>query len=72
VLIVISSGNRVAHIGRALGMKVILTERKGIPRDSVREGRVHFEEALKLGTVFMLTLPLEPSTWNLITAKEFA
>jgi glycerate dehydrogenase len=53
-------------------MKVTLAERKGLNHDDVREGRVYFEDALKSATVLMITLPLEPSTRNLISAKEFA
>lgn len=65
-------GNRVANIGRALGMKVIFAERKGLAHGAVREGRVQFEDALRSGTVFMITVPLEPSTQGLISAKEFS
>ena len=65
-------GTRVASVGKALGMKVILAERKGVSQNSVRSGRVYFEDALKSATVFIMTLPLEPSTRDLISAKELA
>ncbi|RDW78219.1 hypothetical protein BP5796_06071 [Coleophoma crateriformis] len=65
-------GNRVAKIGSALGMKVIFAERKGVPVEEVRSGRVEFVEACKTSTVIMLTCPLNASTKNMIGAAEFA
>ncbi|KAH8592298.1 2-hydroxyacid dehydrogenase-like protein [Bisporella sp. PMI_857] len=63
-------GNRVANIGRALGMEVIFAERKGVPASEVREGRTEFTEAIRISTVLVLTLPLAPSTLNLISTPE--
>lgn len=65
-------GNRVAGIGRALGMKIIFAERKGVPINEIREGRTEFLDAIKTSTVLMLTVPLSPSTLSLIGESEFA
>jgi glycerate dehydrogenase len=50
-------GNRVANIGRALGMSALIADRKGLPESSVRSGRASFEEALKRSTIIMITVP---------------
>ena len=67
----LSTGNRVATIGKALGMNVIIADRKGVPSTSIRSGRTDFITALKSSTVIILALPLSPSTTNLISAEEF-
>jgi lactate dehydrogenase-like 2-hydroxyacid dehydrogenase len=53
-------------------MNVLIADRKGISPGSVRPGRTDFITALKTSTVIILTLPLSPSTTNLISAPEFA
>lgn len=63
-------GKRVAEIGRALGMKVLISERKGAP-SSPREGRVSFDDCLRQGTVFIVTVPRNDSTLDMISDKEF-
>ncbi|TAQ85526.1 hypothetical protein B7494_g6144 [Chlorociboria aeruginascens] len=65
-------GNRVANIGRALGMTVLLADRKGIPDSAVRPGRTPFTTVLRTSTILMLTCPLSPSTLSLIAAPELA
>lgn len=67
-----SLGNRVANIGRALGMSIILAERKGVPDASIRPGRTSFEDTLKRSTVLMVTVPLSPDTESLISEAEFS
>ncbi|AKP72378.2 Putative 2-hydroxyacid dehydrogenase [Piscirickettsia salmonis] len=62
-------GCRVAEVARALLMNVVIAERPGQP---VRQGRVCFEEALKLADILSLHCPLTAETKNLIAAKEFA
>ena len=64
-----SPGNRVATIGKALGMTVLVADRKGT--SSVRPGRTDFTTALQTSTVIILTLPLSPSTTDLISSPEF-
>lgn len=51
-------------------MKVQFAERKGVPENQVREGRVSFDECIKTSTAFFLALPLSPETLNMISAKE--
>jgi glycerate dehydrogenase len=65
------TGSRVATIGKALGMNVLIADRKGVPSTSIRPGRTDFITALKSSTVMILTLPLSPLTTNLIGAEEF-
>ncbi|KAG0647397.1 2-hydroxyacid dehydrogenase [Hyphodiscus hymeniophilus] len=64
-------GARVANLGRTLGMKVLIAERKGVPATSVRPGRIEFTIALQTSTVIILTMPLSPSTANTISQPEF-
>jgi phosphoglycerate dehydrogenase-like enzyme len=49
-----------------------MAERKGIPTPAVRPGRTEFTTALQTSTVIILTLPLSPSTTDLISGPEFA
>lgn len=63
-------GNRVATIGRALGMPVIFAERKGVKENDVRPGRVEFFTALKQSTVVMITCLLNDSTRDMIGEGE--
>ena len=64
-------GQNVAAIGAALGMRVLVAERKGA--GSVREGRVGFEECLRSGTVFIVVVPSssDGSTRDLFGRREF-
>lgn len=55
-------------MAKALGMKVLIAERKCA--DPVREGRIAFQEALKAGTTFILTAPLDTSTRDMIGVTE--
>ncbi|KAK6397886.1 hypothetical protein LTR65_005134 [Meristemomyces frigidus] len=64
----VSEGQNVEKIGRALGMRVLIAERKGV--HAVRAGRVAFEDAIREGTLFIVVAPLEPSTRNMIAAPE--
>ena len=63
-------GKSLSQIARALGMQVILAERKGAA--AVRPGYVAFEEALAEADVLSLHCPLTPETHGLIGANEFA
>ena len=63
-------GKAMAQLGRAIGMEVIIAERKGAT--SVREGRKSFADVLRLSDVLSLHCPLTEETKNLIAAEELA
>lgn len=82
-----SLGKRIASLGRALGMKVLIASRKNagsggvLPTPartpdasspSTPEERVPFEDVLQQSTVLVLSLPRTPETTNLLSASEFA
>jgi glycerate dehydrogenase len=60
-------GQRIQTLAMALGMKVIIAERRG---QSPRADRVSFEEALRRSTVLILCLPRTPETVNMISTEE--
>lgn len=62
-------GGRVAELGRAFGMEVLLASRKGEP---AREGRVSFDEVMARSDVISLHCPLRPETQGMIGEAEFA
>jgi glycerate dehydrogenase len=62
-------GKSMAQLGRAIGMDVIVAERKNAA--TVREGRVAFGELLQWSDVISLHCPLTEETKNLIGAAEF-
>ncbi|KAJ5110807.1 hypothetical protein N7532_001342 [Penicillium argentinense] len=64
-------GKRVQALVSALGMKVLIAERKGMSGSDVREGRTEFNEALRKATVVILTTAKNPETIGLIGASEF-
>ena len=61
-------GKSMAQLGRAIGMDVIVAERRNAA--SVREGRVAFRELLQRSDVISLHCPLTEETKNLIGAGE--
>ena len=61
-------GQSMAQLGRAVGMNVIVAERKNAAE--VREGRVAFNEVLQRSDVISLHCPLTEETKNLIGAGE--
>lgn len=63
-------GRGVAAAARALGMRVLIAERKNAKE--VREGRTAFGETLAASDVITLHCPLSEETRNLIGAREFA
>ena len=63
-------GNKVAAIGKALGITVVFADRKGVKGDDVRQGRVEFFTALKQSTIVMVTCVLNESTRNMIGEEE--
>ncbi|OCK82033.1 glycerate dehydrogenase [Lepidopterella palustris CBS 459.81] len=70
-----SLGKRIAQLGIALGMTVLIAARKS-PTDpselppSNHEDRVPFDEVLRRSTVLVLCLPRTPETLNLISTSE--
>ncbi|KAF2719236.1 NAD(P)-binding protein [Polychaeton citri CBS 116435] len=63
-------GKNVERIAKALGMRVLIAERKDAT--TCREGRTNFYEALKQGTVFIVVAPLDASTKNMVSDAELA
>ncbi len=61
-------GRSMAQLGRAIGMEVIVAERKNAA--VVRADRVSFAEVLRLSDVISLHCPLTEETKNLIGADE--
>jgi lactate dehydrogenase-like 2-hydroxyacid dehydrogenase len=53
-------------------MTVLIADRKGVDASATRPGRTDFITALKTSTVIILTLPLSPSTTDLISTAEFS
>ncbi|KAF2466468.1 uncharacterized protein BDR25DRAFT_336604 [Lindgomyces ingoldianus] len=71
-------GKRIAKVGRALGMQILVAARKSpastpvLPPIGGHENRVPFEDVLRKSTVLVLSLPRSPETMNLISTPEFA
>jgi hypothetical protein len=61
-------GIAVEKIARALGMQVLVAERKGA--SNVRAGRTPFDEALRVATVFIFVTPLDETTRDMIGKGE--
>ena len=61
-------GKSMAQLARAVGMEVLIAERKNVP--DVREGRVTFRDVLRRSDVVSLHCPLTEETKNLIGAGE--
>ncbi|KAK3112201.1 hypothetical protein LTR53_011765 [Teratosphaeriaceae sp. CCFEE 6253] len=63
-------GKKIQSIGIALGMRVLVAERKHTP--DIRDGRVAFGQAFQEGTVFMAAAPLDATTQGMVGSPEFA
>lgn len=63
-------GQAVGKLARAVGMKLLIAERKGAT--SIRSERVLFDEVLKNSDVITLHCPLTDETRNLIDQQELA
>jgi glycerate dehydrogenase len=61
-------GRSMAQLGRAIGMEVIVAERKNATE--VRDDRVSFTDVLRFSDVISLHCPLTEETKNLIGAEE--
>ncbi|KAF2845983.1 hypothetical protein T440DRAFT_406893 [Plenodomus tracheiphilus IPT5] len=74
-------GKRIAAVGRALGMRVLVAARKNSPTtpstqgvelsSSADEDRVPFDDVLRQATVLVLSLPRNPGSMNLLSKPEF-
>jgi glycerate dehydrogenase len=65
-----SLGRAVAALGRAFGMRVLVSEHKGARE--AREGRTPFEEVLRECDVLTLHAPLNDGTRRMIGARELS
>ncbi|KAF9773882.1 hypothetical protein IL306_008211 [Fusarium sp. DS 682] len=63
-----AKGQKVASMGKALGMKVLLSGRKG---SSEGRGRTSFDEVIRTASVLILCLPRTPDTIGYISTPEF-
>ena len=63
-------GKSMAQLGRAIGMEVLVAERRNA--EVVRDGRVAFHDVLRLSDVLSLHCPLTEETKNLMGAGELA
>ncbi|RZU43737.1 D-2-hydroxyacid dehydrogenase [Edaphobacter modestus] len=62
-------GERIAHLGSAFGMNVMIADRKGA---APRERRVAFREVVETSDVLCITCPFNEETRNLIGRDEIA
>ncbi|GAB1729519.1 hypothetical protein NU195Hw_g154t1 [Hortaea werneckii] len=63
-------GKAIERMGRALGMQVLIAERKDAQH--AREGRVAFADAIREGTIVIVSAPLDASTRGMIAGPELA
>ncbi|KAL1969490.1 hypothetical protein VTN77DRAFT_8928 [Rasamsonia byssochlamydoides] len=66
-------GKRITQLARNLGMKILISTRKGVSTDSNQLDEVQrtpFEEVLQKSTVLFIAVPRTPSTLNLISTAE--
>jgi lactate dehydrogenase-like 2-hydroxyacid dehydrogenase len=73
-------GKRIADLGRALGMKVLVAARKTpdtpslggvLPAPSADSERMRFDDVLREATVLVLAVPRNQQTLNLLSTTEF-
>ncbi len=63
-------GKALAELGEAIGMRVLIAERKNAT--TVRDGRTAFADVLRLSDVLSLHCPLTEETTNLIGPEELS
>jgi lactate dehydrogenase-like 2-hydroxyacid dehydrogenase len=63
-------GKLIEGIAKALGMRVLIADRKGISTPEIRPGRTAFEQALSSCSVLVIACPLDNTSRNMITEKE--
>ncbi|KAM0723571.1 hypothetical protein Q7P37_000558 [Cladosporium fusiforme] len=61
-------GRNIERIGKALGMKVLIAERKNAT--TTREGRTSFSEAIRQATLIIVVVPRDNETFNMISTPE--
>jgi lactate dehydrogenase-like 2-hydroxyacid dehydrogenase len=66
----ILSGKRIETIAKALGMTVIISERKGASSTATRPDRTEFYEMLEKSDVVVLCCPLDGSTRGMVGLAE--
>jgi phosphoglycerate dehydrogenase-like enzyme len=67
-------GKRIAYLAQALGMQVLVADRKSGSTSTSGDAstpRTFFTEVLKRSTVLILCLPRTPESLNLISTPEF-
>lgn len=64
------AGKKIASLAQALGMKVLISGRKG-QTTTPESGRVPFDQVIATASVIILSLPLTPDTRNLLSAPQF-
>ncbi|WGW00732.1 D-2-hydroxyacid dehydrogenase [Vibrio sp. YMD68] len=64
-------GQATAALAKAIGMKVVFSERKGLSSKDCREGYLPFDEVLQQADVMTLHCPLTTQTHHLISTAEF-
>lgn len=64
-------GQSVANIANAFGMKVLVSDRKGVSGTDLRPNRTTFEEVLRHSDIVSLHCPLSTETRDLISEQEF-
>ncbi|KAJ5183520.1 hypothetical protein N7492_001136 [Penicillium capsulatum] len=63
-------GQKIAVFARALGMAVLIADRRGVSHPHIRQGRTAFEDVLQQATAIVLTYPWDESTTGMIAEKE--
>lgn len=63
-------GKRIEAIAKALGMSVVIADRKGLSESSIRPGRLSFLNTLQKSTAIILCCPLDGSTRGMIEEAE--
>ncbi|TVY30687.1 Glycerate dehydrogenase [Lachnellula hyalina] len=70
LLALITKGKRIEDMAKAMGMAVIIADRKGTPPNATRPGRTEFTQTLQRSDVLILCCPLDASTRGMIGEAE--
>lgn len=66
----VSAGKRIQSIANALGMRVLIADRKETPIETLRYGRSSFSKTLEDSDVIIIGIPLNETTRNIISTNE--
>lgn len=66
----ISTGKQIEKLAKALGMSILIAERKGGSQTSNRPDRAPFLDVLRQSTVLVVCCPLDDTTRNMIAEEE--